>query len=346
MLRPWWAEGEKSLISLVKPSFIWLSINLFGGNVKALAPLFADASIDNSRPFFHLFRPLPARPQNTRMFWKKPLFCDGRQILCTITVVSLSIGIEISMTRNCERSKSLIFLFRSIIAILIGLSATVNVTQAQVFQGGINLLVGIPQGAFKDNVNRVGVGVGVNIGLAPAGYAYMIGAEFGFMNYGTENREEPFSTTIPDVTVNVETQNNFALAHLLVRLQPNTGFLRPYLEGALGGNYLFTKTTIQNQGKSNEEVASSTNLDDFAFSYGGGAGLLISLYERGNEETTDDKQPIKGVLLELRGRYMAGSRAEYLKEGSIRREGGKVIYDVTKSQTDLLTLQLGVAVRF
>ena len=218
--------------------------------------------------------------------------------------------------------------------------------EAQMFQGGINLLVGLPQGAFKDNVSRVGGGIGGNIGYAPFGTAYMIGVEAGFMNYGTENRREPFSTTIPDVTVNVETQNNFALGHFFLRLQPNSGSLRPYIEGALGVNYLFTKTTIQNEGKSNEEVASSTNLDDAAFTYGGGGGLLISVYGQGGEEALHGDAELKEVLIELRARYMIGGRAEYLKEGSIRREAGRVVYDVQKSQTDLLTLQLGVALRF
>ena len=218
--------------------------------------------------------------------------------------------------------------------------------QAQSLQGGLNLLVGIPQGAFKDNVNRAGVGIGGNIGLAPSGFAYMVGFEFGYMNYGTEKRQEPFSTTIPDVTVDVETENNFALGHLIFRLQPNTGLIRPYLEGAVGGNYLFTKTTIQNRGKSGEEVASSTNLDDFAFSYGGGGGVLVSVH---NTETKDkdtgESKPAE-VLVELRCRYLAGSQAEYLKEGSIRRVAGRVVYDVKKSQTDLLSIQIGVAFRF
>jgi|GEM_PF-2856721 len=39
-------------------------------------------------------------------------------------------------------------------------------------------------------------------------------------------------------------------------------------------------------------------------------------------------------------------QAQYLKEGSIRRAAGQVVYDVKKSQTDLLSIQIGVAFRF
>lgn len=174
----------------------------------------------------------------------------------------------------------------------------------------------------------------------------MLGVEFGFMNYGTEKRLEPFSTTIPDVMVDVETENNFALGHLFVRLQPNNGPVRPYLEGSLGGNYLFTKTTIQNLGNGEEEVASSTNLDDFAFSYGGGAGVLVALAQFDSEDSPDNDNKIKELLLDVRCCYLVGSEAEYLKEGSIRRVSGQVVYGISKSQTNLLSIQIGIAVRF
>ncbi|MCX6132532.1 MAG: hypothetical protein NTU47_01850 [Ignavibacteriales bacterium] len=164
------------------------------------------------------------------------------------------------------------------------LFATALSTQAQVFHGGLNFLVGLPQGALKENGDRAGVGLTGNIGLAPRDYAFMIGLQFGYMNYGTEKKREPFSITIPDVTVDVATENNLAPGHLFLRLQQNSGFFRPYLEEAVGGNYLFTKTTLQNQGNGGEEVASSTNLDDFAFSYGGGGGVLISIYTKNDAE--------------------------------------------------------------
>jgi len=51
-------------------------------------------------------------------------------------------------------------------------------------------------------------------------------------------------------------------------------------------------------------------------------------------------------LIDLRVRYLAGAQAEYLKEGSIRREAGRVVYDIKKSTTDLLSIQVGIAIRF
>ncbi|MFH0991721.1 MAG: hypothetical protein V1799_17070 [bacterium] len=217
---------------------------------------------------------------------------------------------------------------------------------AQKFQGGLSFLLGVPKGEFRKNMNNTGYGISGEIGFAPQKNPYMIGIDVSFMNYGMEERQEPFSTTIPDVTVNVESQNNIVLSHLFLRLQPNTGSVRPYLEGAVGLKYLFTQTTIKNQGHANEEIASSTNLDDIAFSYGGGAGIMVRLFRSNDDE--DRKLPFRfsDALLDIRVRYLAGAEAEYLKEGSIRREAGRVVYDVQTSKTELMGIHIGLAVTF
>ena len=210
---------------------------------------------------------------------------------------------------------------------------------AQTWQGGIDFLLGSPQKEFRKNVDRLGVGVTLNAGYAPEGTPVMLGLEFGFMNYGSSERREPFSTTIPDVFVRVSTTNNFILGHALLRLQPNTGVVRPYLQGMVGFNYLFTETKIENENNVGQEVASSTNLSDGAFSYGGGAGLMVMVYR-------PDDGSISDVYLDLGARYIFGGEAEYLKEGSVRNVNGRVAYDSFTSATDLLELQIGVTVRF
>ena len=223
--------------------------------------------------------------------------------------------------------------------ILLGLLAIPVGAGAQTWQGGVDFLLGSPQKEFRKNVDRLGVGVTLNAGYAPEGTPVMLGLEFGFMNYGSSERREPFSTTIPDVFVRVSTSNNFILGHAILRLQPNTGVFRPYLQGMLGFNYLFTETKIQNENNVGQEVASSTNLSDGAFSYGGGAGLMFMVYQ-------PDDGSVSDVYLDLGARYIVGGEAEYLKEGSVRNVNGRVAYDSYTSATDLLELQIGVTVRF
>jgi len=201
-------------------------------------------------------------------------------------------------------------------------------------------MVGVPKGVFKQNLQRNGYGGSGHIGFAPEQNPFLVGIEVAYLNYGSESRLEPFSTTIPDVTVNVKTTNNFLAMHFTFRIQPNTGNFRPYIGGSVGGNYLFTTTTIENANNVNQEVASSTNVSDWAFSYGGGGGIMIRVYSR---EEDGRKQEF---LLDLGVRYIVGGELQYLKEGSIRRENGRVLYDVLQSKTDLMGFLIGVAFRF
>ncbi len=206
--------------------------------------------------------------------------------------------------------------------------------------GGLNIMLGFPSGEFKENVDRLGYGLsGHYLFLAPtAERPFGIGLNVGYLNYGQETRRESFSSTIPDVTVDVDRSNNLVNFHALFQLGFGSGSVRPYLEGLFGGSYIFTETTIRSRGT--QEVASSTNFDDFAWSYGGGGGILILLHSGEEGEEMGD------LLLDLKARYLFGSEAEYLKEGSVIVGNGKVTYQVTKSKTDLITAHIGVVAYF
>jgi hypothetical protein len=214
--------------------------------------------------------------------------------------------------------------------------------QAQDLQGGIGFLAGLPQGDFKQNVDNAGYGIAGAFGWTPEESPVMVGLELGFMVYGSESRREPFSSSVPNVFVDVTTTNNFFLGHLIVRAQPNSGTMRPYLQGMVGMNYLFTRTKIENSSDPGDEIASSEDLSDNAFSYGGGAGIMVCVWSQDEE----DDEGIREVLIDAGARYIMGREASYLKEGSIRVSGGSVYYDVSESKTDLLELQIGVTICF
>lgn len=208
------------------------------------------------------------------------------------------------------------------------------------FQGGLHFNAGFPQGDFKDQVDNNAFGIGGQIFFAPSKSPMAIGLEFGFMNYGDESRREPFSTTIPDVTVEVNTSNNIVQGFLVLRANLPSGPIRPYADGVLGFNYLFTETSISDA-SDGDEVASSTNLDDAVFAYGFGGGVSIPVWK----SPADKAKPIE-VAIDGGLRYVIGGEAEYLKKGSIRRENGQVIYDVSRSKTEMLRMHIGVMVRF
>jgi hypothetical protein len=147
----------------------------------------------------------------------------------------------------------------------------------------------------------------------------------------------PWSTTIPDALVTVNTNNNLLLVHARARVQPRSGRWRPYVDGLFGFKYIYTKTSIDLGSSCSGSICSSvgvdtTNLDDLGLSYGGGGGVMIGL----------GSAP-RRAKLDLSLRYIAGSESDYLREGAIRRESGQAILDVSHSRTDIVVLYVGIA---
>ena len=226
------------------------------------------------------------------------------------------------------------------ILIIVAILSVITFNKILAQAGGLNIMLGFPMGEFKEEIDRLGYGLsGHFLFLAPTvNRPFGIGLNVGYLNYGQETRREPFSLTIPDVTVDVERSNNLVNFHVLFQLGFGSGSVRPFVEGLFGGSYIFTETTIRSRGA--EEVASSNNFDDFAWSYGAGGGLLILL------SSGEEGEDFGSIFLDLKARYLFGSEAEYLKEGSVIVSGGNVTYQVTKSKTDLLTVHAGVVAYF
>ncbi|MDZ7270320.1 MAG: hypothetical protein ONB17_01770 [candidate division KSB1 bacterium] len=233
-------------------------------------------------------------------------------------------------------------------AVLI-LAAAVTGSAQTNFQGSGNLLLGFPQGKFKENAASIGGAAGFDFAYSPATSPFGVGAAIGFIIYGSETRREIVKTSVADFPVDVSTTNAIIQAHLIARVQHKGGPVRPYLEAAFGLNHLTTDTSIRevdgwHSGDDNDEI-STNNMSDTALSYGGGAGIMVKVYE-GRKESKKGKQGIYNLLVDSRIRYMVGGQARYLKKGSIRRVDDTLVYDTKESTTDLLTVQLGVTVEF
>lgn len=202
---------------------------------------------------------------------------------------------------------------------------------------GGSVMLGFPQGEFKEKVNRLGYGFQVQGTIWSPGtlQPFTLGANIGYMIYGEENRSSRLSPDIPDIFVDVNRSNSIVNFNLLFQVCPFSGPLKPYIEGLFGGAYIFTKTTVESEW-SDEPVFESTNFDDWTWNYGAGAGFLIQLTEGVGDF---------GVLyLDLKARYMFGTEAEYLREGDIQinQSTGNLTYNVSRSKTDLLKIYIGV----
>jgi opacity protein-like surface antigen len=244
-------------------------------------------------------------------------------------------GLASPLTQSAKRLPAALCRAGAVIALLFCLGEASG-TKAQERQLGIDFTTVIPRGEFNRNVRNNGYGVGgqflVGLGRSP----FLVGVDAGYALYGSDEHKEPISETIPEVRVKVRTNNNIVFTHFLARAQPRTGNVRPYIDGLIGFKYLFTDTSILND-FNDEELASTKNLSDLTLSYGVGGGVQIRLARIGRNGD---------VALDGKVRYLRGQRAEYLKEGSIRRENGSVFFDVLTSRTDVVTVQVGVTFRF
>ncbi|MCB2205441.1 hypothetical protein KQI65_11895 [bacterium] len=213
------------------------------------------------------------------------------------------------------------------------------------FQGGLDFLVALPQADFKDNTDDVGVGLTLDLGYVIPDLPVIAGGTFGFASFGSETFNVPFSGTVQLVNVDLTTSNNLALGHLFLRVQPQNGAFRPYFEGLAGFKYLWTESKVEDERFEDSEIAGSTNLDDIAFSYGAGGGIMFRVY---SGETNQTGQGVE-VLIDLRARYLYGGEAKYFDATSIELNEDDVPIlreeNAKQSETDMLNIGIGVVVR-
>lgn len=216
---------------------------------------------------------------------------------------------------------------------------------AQQMEVGADFLVGVPQKEFADNVDTTGYGASGQFAYFLGDSPIAVGGEVGYLNYGTTTRYEYFSPDIPEIVLRVSTTNNILLTHGFIRVQPRSGPVRPYMDGLIGFKYLFTRSSIRDEGYFNETLASSTNFDDLAFSYGIGGGMTIRVWQDIGGRRRG--QAPAELSIHLGARYLWGAEARYLKKGSIRQDpDGDIIYDIYQSKTDMLTPQIGIRFDF
>lgn len=203
-------------------------------------------------------------------------------------------------------------------------------------QGGLplNLQVGIPQGEFANNVSIAG-GFGV-AGLFPLASEFGIRAGLDLQIYGSERRRVPLGGGVLGlILVDVTTTNAIVGGSVGAQVGLPSGRAKPYLAGMLGFSNFNTVSRAEGSNSDDEPFASTTNSSDNAFAKHVLAGLYLPL--------ADGK-----VLFDIGGRYTwNGESVRYLTPGDISEDaGGNVIIKPNETRADLLTITIGVTIRF
>ena len=140
---------------------------------------------------------------------------------------------------------------------------------------------------------------------------------------------------VPGAAVEVHTYNAMVGLHGRLRAQLPSHRFQPYADGLFGFTNIYTTSEVKGEDGCDEgcRLGSESQSSDFVLSNGAGAGVMIKLASRGRAPRQD-----VGV------RYLAGGRADYLTEGSVRAGGGQVIRDFSRARTDRFGFYLGAVV--
>jgi hypothetical protein len=210
------------------------------------------------------------------------------------------------------------------------------------FQASLNFLMAYPQNDFKTNVDRTFYGLSGEFFFRLQRSPFSLGVSLEYLNYGSETRPEPWNADVPEVWVDVTTRNSLFSAAAVLRLSPAEGLFRPYVEGLVGFNYIFTYTSIRDADSWLDDIATTTNFDDWALTYGAGAGTTLRALDVRNRQG----RSVFSLYLEIGLRYLKGGKAEYLRESVILRDHGSLTYTPSTSTTDLVKAHLGVVFIF
>jgi hypothetical protein len=218
-------------------------------------------------------------------------------------------------------------------------------------QATATLVISSPQGEFDDNTDTGWGFEGSYVRSITGNRVVGIGLSGSFLSYGNTSRRAPLSTTIPDITVEVETSNNTAFVLGLIEVRV-PGRFQPYLQAAAGGGFFYTTTSLEDT-RTDQVILSDTNQSDATLVWGGGGGLRFRVWEGQPDPEEDaaarpESLSRSRVYIDVGARYLKGDEVEYLKEGSLVTDDGEFDIDprLARSEIELVRYQIGVTVTF
>jgi hypothetical protein len=193
-------------------------------------------------------------------------------------------------------------------------------------EGGGSLVLAAPGGALGEQANIAG-GLAGDILLAstPSG-TLALRAGGSWLLYGSETVRIPVAGTAGRLVRDITTENWMAQVGLGPQVAFPVGGVRAYLHAFVGAAYLSTTSDLRDP--DGFVSASSTNYDDTAVSYGGGAGVLAPV-GRG------------GTAVDVGVRYVRTGTVRFLAEGDLGAAGGAGA--VHQGQANVFEFRLGLA---
>lgn len=217
------------------------------------------------------------------------------------------------------------------------MAASLAVAQQQPRTASVagGLEIGIPVGEFDATWGHQLVGLSANMTMPMRRLPLSYGFDFAWARMGGESKvvaidEENIESTTGDLSV----KSNVYGYHALLRLQPFTGKVSPYIEGIAGARQFTTSTEIEVDGM-DAPLMEQRNENEFIGSTGWAAGLQVMPGKQRN------------FFVEARVESLSGGQVSYVDARSITvSPEGEVNYGTLTSGTRVVNIAFGIGLRF
>lgn len=213
--------------------------------------------------------------------------------------------------------------------------------QTKPYEIGFKVTGGIPVEEFGDLYDEPGFGVEGYFGYQLDHMPLTFGYELSYFNFGRNHQDDLSVPGTAGSNREITTNNNIASFRLLGRLGPQTGGIRPYADALAGFNYHYTLSRVRDdQNAGLEKKSRNLVSDDFAWTYGIGAGIKIRVQEINRIGL------IEQWFLDFRSVYTRSEAVHFVLEGPIAQTDGSLLYTRERSPVDILSFQFGFTIYF
>jgi len=216
------------------------------------------------------------------------------------------------------------------IFLLIGLLVTPLLFAQNNSTIGFHLNGFLPSGELRKDASEIwGGGFGAEVAIQVRESPIYIGGTFNFTRYGSKVRKGYHNENLPDVRFRYH--NEVMQLAPMIRFKPETYTrLMPYADFTFGTSFIYTRARVYDRDL-DEVVDEFFEIDDFAFTYGLGAGLEFIVSE--------------AISLDLFIRSNFSSRAEYLTPDTIQYDEEIEGYQLDVQQSRFNSLMFGVGIK-
>jgi hypothetical protein len=226
------------------------------------------------------------------------------------------------------------WLAAALLSLSLAAAAPVSAQQAASGRGsfGAHLQVSTPQGDFAKNTDT-GFGVGgYFLGRADQNAILNVRADLSFVSYANSTRRVPLTGTGGLIQLDLNTNSSIVSFMVGPQLLGPTGTFTPYAT-ALGGFSVFSTTSsVEGSNQDNSPFATTNNLVDAVWAYGGAAGAYVKVY--------GGKNPVR---LDLGARFLRHDDVRYLNDARIQDAFDRNRTPIpVRGRADLITYYAGV----